>query len=444
MAHLMRMPEITANAIEAVLTEWLVSDGAAYQDREPLASIETDKAVVDVEAESPGTLLRTLVAPGTTVAVGAPIALIAEPGEQVDDVDTLLADLGAVEAVRFEEAADSNAAIEVASQPPTTIAMAVSKPMTPGADGDTTAPRAVNDERVFASPIARKLAREAGLDYRSLTGTGPNGRVRRRDVEAALAQPAQPVAPVAMARPPAADQAATSPAKPPKPDLAYVDVEHSRLRRAVAARLTESKQNVPHFYVRGSALVDELIKLRATVNARVTSRVSFNDFVIKAAAIAHTRHHEMNAIWTNDAVRRFERVDIAVAVASERGLLTPVVRGVDALSLSAVAGTMQELVARANAGQLRQEELEGGALSVSNLGMYSTEEFTAIINPPQSAILAVGAIREEAVVVAHKVKPRQVLRFVLSVDHRPIDGAMAAQWMKTFIGLIEDPIQIMV
>ena len=227
-------------------------------------------------------------------------------------------------------------------------------------------------------------------------------------------------------------------------DTEFVDVPNSRLRNAVAARLTESKQTAPHFYLRGSARVDRLLALRQEINAGAGPKVSVNDLVVKAVGRAHTLVPDLNVIWTGEAIRHFGQVDVSVAVATENGLVTPVVRGVDRLSLHQLVATTQDLIARAKDKRLQQSELEGGSISVTNLGMFGTEEFAAIINPPQAAIIAVGAARQEPVVVDGALAVASVMRVTLSVDHRPVDGATAAQWMKVFVELLENPAQILV
>ncbi|MFF5261782.1 dihydrolipoamide acetyltransferase family protein [Actinomadura viridis] len=424
MAHLLRMPGVTADATEAFLEAWEIAEGETFAAEDTLATIETDKAVVEIEAETAGTLLRTLAAPGMTIPVGQAIALIAEVGESVGDVDALISELTPTDTVEFEEA-------EVGYRPG----------------------QGVPSKRVFASPLARRLAKEAGLDFTTLTGTGPNGRIRRRDVDAALERRADRSSATAethfttsgaghafgqqqRADVPNPAQRRTS------NEAAYDLIEHTKLRRAVANRLTQSKQTIPHFYVRGSARVDRLVKLRAEINASSPVKVTFNDLVMKAAAAAHVLHPGMNVTWTEDSVRRYHRVDIAVAIAGNRGLVTPVLRGVESMTLTGIAAAVRDFVQRANDGKLRQDELEGGSFSVSNLGMYGTEEFSAIINPPHSAILSVGAVRDEVVAVQGKPKVRSMLRFVLSVDHRPVDGALAAAWMRTFIENLEHPLRI--
>jgi pyruvate dehydrogenase E2 component (dihydrolipoamide acetyltransferase) len=303
-----------------------------------------------------------------------------------------------------------------------------------GATGLAPAPPAVasgarsdGHGRVFASPLARRLARDAGLSLTGIVGTGPGGRIVRRDVQAAfVARPAPPASAAAVAG-----------------AGAFTDLPHTPMRRAIARRLTESKQTIPHFTVRATLRVDELLRLRAGL-ADVGTKVSVTDLLVKAAARAHTAVPRMNAIWTSEATRTFSAVDVSVAVATRTGLLTPVVRGVQGLPVAAVAHTVRDLVARARAGQLRQEELEGGALTITNLGMYGTEEFAAIINPPQSAILAVGAARPEPVVADGALAVATVVHVTLSADHRVVDGALAAEWMAALTESVEEPLRLLV
>jgi pyruvate dehydrogenase E2 component (dihydrolipoamide acetyltransferase) len=414
MARILRMPEVAANATEAVLLSWPVSEGGEFSVQDAIATVETEKAVVDIEAEAGGVLLKTLVSEGVSVEVGAPIALLGEPGERVHDLDSLLAELGVP---------------------------AVAAPVTIPARRDV--PNGVHPagSRVFASPLARRLAKEANLRLEQICGTGPGGRIVRRDVEVAAAgesesiqpkpAPGLPV-PVVSAGATAVSAATT-----------YLDVAHSRMRRAIAARLTESKQSIPHFYLRGTCNVDELLRLRQQLNAESPVRISVNDLMIKAAAKAQVLAADLNVVWTPDAIRRFSTVDISIAIATDGGLVTPVLRSVERLSISAVAAQVQDFVARAKNGKLKQDELEGGALSVTNLGMFGTEEFAAIINPPQAAILSVGAARQEPIVKNGELEVGRVMRVTLSVDHRAVDGAQAANWMKAFVSVIENPLQIL-
>ncbi len=419
MPEILRMPEVAAGATEAILSAWNVPVGQAYSAGDLLVTIETDKAVVDVEAETDGVLLRLLAEAGATVEVGSPIAVTGALGESADD--DAIAALGVVGSSVEPEASD-------AALPETPAAVHVAASATVGA-GD--------GERVFASPLARKIARDAGVDLSLLEGSGPGGRIRRRDVEAHLAgRPAAPAMPAVAAAP--------KPVLVPATDAEYVDEPNTRLRNAIAARLTESKTTAPHFYVRGSARVDRLLALRKEINDGGDVKVSVNDLVVKAVAKAHTLVPSLNVIWTGDAIRHFSRVDVAIAVATESGLVTPVVRGVDRLSLGELAATTADLAARAKDKRLQQSELEGGTISVSNLGMFGTEDFAAIINPPQASILAVGAARQEPVVVDGALAVGTVMHVTLSVDHRPVDGAAAAEWMRAFVGLLEAPTRILV
>lgn len=418
----MRMPGVAAGATEAILAAWNVEPGKPFAAGDVVVTVETDKAVVDVEAEADGVLLRVLADAGATVEVGGPIALLGVAGEQVDDVERVLAELGVEAADAQVSDAEVAAAPEEAAQAPVAEPAEASAPVPSGG-------------RVFASPLARKVAREAGVLLEELTGTGPDGRIRRRDVEAYLA-----------ARPAAAAPASSAPA-PARAvvtdDAEYWDEPNSRMRTAIAARLQESKQTAPHFYVKGSAKVDRLLEMRREINEGAAVKVSVNDLVVKAVAKAHTLVPGLNVVWTGDAVRHFARVDVAVAVATDNGLVTPVVRGVDRLSVTELAAATQDLVARAKDKRLQQSELEGGSVSVSNLGMFGTEEFSAILNPPQSSILAVGAARQEPVVVDGALAVATVLRMTLSVDHRPVDGATAARWMQVFTDLLEHPARIL-
>ena len=419
MASLLRMPAISADIAEAVLNEWPVAESSAFAAGDPIATVETDKAVVDVPAEADGVLVRTLVAPGKAVSVGTPMAVLAAPGEVIDDVDALVAQLV----------------------------------------GETAGRTVLG--RVFASPLARRLAREHGLRVEDIRGTGPGGRIVRDDVRRALTDrpTADAAAPADPDLAPAPDPAPARPATTPPaaavpgpvaaahsgggPAARYDVVPHSRTRRAIASRLADSARETPVFTIRGSARVDALLALRRQVNEATGVKISLNDLVVAAAARAHAAVPAMNVVWTADAVHQFHDVDVAIAVPTGKGLVTPVIRRVSELTVSTLARTSADLVARARAGRLRQDELEGGALTVTNLGVFGTEEFTAVINPPQAAILAVGAAREEAVVVDGQLGVATVLRVTLSVDHRPVDGALAAEWMAHFLGLLEAPVRIL-
>ncbi|HWM33815.1 MAG TPA: dihydrolipoamide acetyltransferase family protein [Pseudolysinimonas sp.] len=403
MATVVRMPAALAGVTEGAIQTWMAQPGDTVAAGQPLAEIETEKAVVEYESEVGGTLARVLVTPGENVAVGAPIAVILAAGEGEDAVDAALAEAGVaaapVAAPVVEAPQASPAADVVVASPPE----------------DTT--------RTFASPIVRRLARERGIALSSLTGTGPGGRIVRRDLDGAV-----PAA--------AASASAAAPA-------GSTSIALTGMRRAIARRLTESKTTVPHFYVTAHCRVDRLLDLRRQVNEVAARKVSVNDFVLKAVAGALGDVPAANAIWGGDHIERFSGVDLAVAVAVEGGLLTPVVRGVDRRSLVEVAATVSELAERARAGQLKQDELEGGAFSVSNLGMYGVDEFSAILNPPQSGILAVAAAKQQPVVDDGMLGVGTVMTVTLSADHRVIDGAVAAEWMAAFVKRIENPASVL-
>jgi pyruvate dehydrogenase E2 component (dihydrolipoamide acetyltransferase) len=432
MATLLRMPEVAANATEAVLQDWALGERSAFDEGDVIATVETEKAVVDVEAEASGVLLKTLVGAGAEVEVGAPIAVLGRPGEQVDDLEGLLADLGVVAGAPVvaperrmvpddpEGGTANTTAPEVpaASAAPEGAAAPASQVIAAMSDGSSAG------RRVFASPLARRLAAEAGLVLEEIEGSGPRGRILRRDVDRAAAE---------------GSRAPRDPSATP----AYTDLPHSRMRRAIAARLSRSTQETPHFYVRATVRVDRLLKLRRRLESASGEKVSVNDLVVKAVARALVLVPEANVIWTADALRRFSGVDVSVAVATDTGLVTPVLREVDRMPLSVLAATVRDSVERARAGQLRQGELEGGSISVTNLGMYGVEEFAAIINPPQSAIVAVGAAREAVVVRRGKPATATVMTLTMSVDHRAIDGALAARLLKALTSVLEEPVQLL-
>jgi pyruvate dehydrogenase E2 component (dihydrolipoamide acetyltransferase) len=459
------MPEVAANTTEAVLLSWPIAENRPFSRRDTIATVETAKAVVDVEAEADGVILRTLVAEGTEVAVGEPIALIAHAGEQVPDLDAALVALG------HTPDAKGLLALEVPEADP--------MPTVPVTAGETTSATTVNGAevtgadvtggnaygRLFSSPLARRLAREADVPVSTLIGTGPHQRIVRRDVEDAIRQRRADEAGGArlsgqqMTQAPAgrhtladseaggaAPAGAAAPAGPTAPTgevAPFVDVPHSRQRRLIAARLTASKQTTPHFYLRGTARVDALLALRGDVNDGAAVRISVNDLVIAAVARAHMLVPALNVTWSDDAIRQFSSVDVAVAVSTGSGLVTPVLREVQARTVTDIAGAVRDYVVRAQSGQLRQRDLEGGSITVTNLGMYGVEEFAAIINPPQASILAVGVAREEPHVRKGKVRIATMMHLTLSVDHRAVDGAQAAQWMSGLLALLEHPARIL-
>ncbi len=445
MATLLRIPEVAAGATEVILSEWLVEQGAAVAAGAPIVVVETEKAIVEIEAEGAGTVLRRFCDPGETVEVGSIFAVLGEDGEGDDEVDALLAEVGlaapvpAADAALVEESyeAPTDAEPEPRTAPAPGGADAESRPaQVAGVDSEP------GRSRIFAAPVARRILAEAGIALDGVAGSGPRGRIMKKDADAAVRAASEKPAPVAPVAAPAPEAAPTPGAPAPAAGSGWTDEPHSRLRRLVATRLTQSKQTVPHFYLRRTVRVDELLALRAQLNAVSPHRISVNDLVVRAVGVASRTVPEANVIWTDDALRHFDTVDVGVAVASERGLMTPVVRGVEGLTPAAIAARIRELVEQAGNGTLRQSDLEGGTISVTNLGMFGIEEFDAIINPPQSAILAVGTAAPHPVAVDGRVEVATTMQLVLSVDHRAIDGALGARWMAALAECLEEPFRL--
>ena len=419
MASVIRMPEVLAGATEAVLAKWMISEGQDVAVGDVLAEIETEKANVDYQAEEQGMLARVLIQPGQSVEVGTPIAVFSAAGETADDVDAALAAAGGsvTPAESAPEAVSAPAPSAVATEAPA-----------------VTAP---TSGRINVSPLVRKRAREAGIDISRVTGTGPGGRIVKKDLEAFLATggATEAVTEVPLQR--------TSTPFDVTGEAGYTDRPHTGMRRAIARRLTESKTTVPHFYVTADCRVDKLLQARAEMNEATGVKISVNDWVMKAVAMALIEVPDANVIWTDDALRYFDRADIAVAVSVEGGLLTPVIRSVESMSLTQINAEVSRLATMAREGKISQAEIEGGSFSVSNLGMYGTDSFQAILNPPQSGILAVGAAREAVLVKDGGLIAGTVMTVNLSADHRAVDGALAAQWMKAFRHFIENPLALL-
>ncbi|NDH18816.1 MAG: 2-oxo acid dehydrogenase subunit E2 [Actinobacteria bacterium] len=437
MPRLLRMPGISADAEEVVFLEWCSTVGSTVAAGAAIATVETEKANVDIEAEEEAVLWRTLIEPGDAVAVGAPIAVLAGVGEDVSDEGSVLDALGlaTTSAAAVEHHVADHDKVEegdATTEPTATPTPAEANAPSPAADIRVDTPQ-VNG-RLFASPLARKLARDNNIALDSVVGTGPGGRIVRRDID--LVRDGRAVH--------GASQPSDSQPREARGNQAvrgadFVDIPHSGMRRAIARALTASKQNVPHFYLESTCRVESLLEMRETINNDSPVRISINDFVLKAVGKALMDVPEMNVVWTDDAVRRFSAADVSVAVGGDHGLVTPVLRGVDSMSLSQISGHVRDFVDRAGSGQLKQGELEGGSFSVSNLGMYGVERFAAIINPPQAGILAVGAVREEPVVTNGSLGVGSVLTVTLSADHRGVDGVVAATWLKRFTALMENP-----
>jgi len=428
MATVIRMPAVLASATEAAIQAWSVTEGQAVEVGDPLADIETEKAVVEYAAEVAGTVGKLIAQPGDNLAVGEPIAIVLSAGEGEDAIASALAAAGVADVPPASASREPDAPATVT--PPTESQVAASPSEEPSG-------------RIFASPIVRRLAREGGLELSALVGTGPGGRIVRRDLEGA------PVA--ADGRRPAGMTPSAAPERPAASGTTasgmtgtgHTDLPLTGMRRAIARRLTESKTTVPHFYLTAHIRVDRLLALRSEVNAAAARKVSVNDFVIKAVAGALQDVPAANSIWGGDHIRRFDGVDLAIAVAVDGGLLTPVLRSVQTMSLTEVGAQVSELADRARAGKIRQEELEGGSFSISNLGMYGVDEFSAILNPPQAGILAVGAAKQQPVIVDGELAVGTVMTVTLSADHRVIDGAVAAEWMAAFVRRVENPVSVL-
>ncbi|MGB3391946.1 MAG: dihydrolipoamide acetyltransferase family protein [Stenotrophomonas sp.] len=402
MAMLLRMPEVAASATSAILLAWNKRVGDSVAAGEVVAEIESDKAVVEYAAEADGTLGHVFLDAGQEADVGAPMAVLLAPGETMAEAAHLLASVTA------------STTTDVASP----LAESAPQPA-PVAVVETAA------KRILASPLARRLARERGIDLDTCTGSGPGGRIVKRDLDAVRQVSAVSSAPYAAA------------------ESAFREIPHSGMRRTIARRLSESKASIPHFYLSVDCRVDRLLALRAEFNATRPRRVSINDFIVRAAALALSEVPEANVAWTDAAMRQFTHADISIAVATDDGLITPIVRRADTKSVSEISADIAELAEKARTGKLQPGEYQGGSFSISNLGMYGVDEFSAIVNPPQAAILAVGAVQSKPVVEDGALVVGSVLRCTLSVDHRAIDGALAGRWLAALRRAIESPLSLL-
>ncbi|MDM7931165.1 pyruvate dehydrogenase complex dihydrolipoamide acetyltransferase [Tabrizicola sp.] len=434
MAVQILMPALSPTMEEGTLAKWLVKEGDAVKSGMILAEIETDKATMEFEAVDEGIMGKILIAEGTSgVKVNTPIAVLVEEGESVSD------------------AAPAPAAVvgaPVSTAVPVAAATAAPAPAAPASGG----------ARVFASPLARRIAAEKGLDLTKVSGSGPHGRIVRADVEGAA-----PLAAAPASAPAAAPAAAPAPAKPAAAamptgmaaetvlkmyaDRQFEEVPLDGMRRTIAARLTEAKQTIPHFYLRREVRLDALMAFRETLNKQLEGRgvkLSVNDFIIKACAMALQTVPDANAVWAGDRMLRLKPSDVAVAVAVEGGLFTPVLRDADKKSLSALSAEMKDLAGRAKTKKLAPHEYQGGSFAISNLGMMGVENFDAVINPPHGSILAIGAgVRKPVVLADGTVGVATVMSMTLSVDHRVIDGALGAAFLKAVIEGLENPVAML-
>ena len=437
MATQILMPALSPTMTEGKLAKWLVAEGDTVQSGDLLAEIETDKATMELEAVDEGVVGKLIAAEGTdAIAVNSPIAVILDEGEDASAAEGL-----------STPTAPPPAAAAPAPEAPIQAPAAAPQPVAP-----VVAAPANGGGRVFASPLARRLAADGGIDVAAISGSGPHGRIVKRDVEAAIAGGVPAAAPAAVTpaasvpAPAAIPAAANVPA--PITGQNFTEIPHTSMRKVIAARLLESKQTIPHFYLTIDCTLDRLLDLRKDLNGRSPEgegayKISVNDFVIRAVALAMRKHPDVNASWGPDAMRVYDSVDVSVAVAIDGGLITPIVKRADQKGLSEIANEMKDLAGRARDGKLAPEEYQGGGFSISNLGMYGIKEFSAIINPPQSAILAVGAGTQQPVVKDGALAVATVMGCTLSCDHRVVDGALGAEFLNTFKGLIEDPLTMM-
>ena len=424
------MPALSPTMEEGTLAKWLVKEGDEVSSGDLLAEIETDKATMEFEAVDDGVIGKLLVAEGSEgVKVNTPIAVLLEEGESAEDIGRPAAAAPAAEAAPAPAKAEAPAAAPAAPAP--------------------AAPETAGGERVFASPLARRIAAEKGIDLSRVQGSGPRGRIVKADLEGVSAAPKPAAAPAAAL--------AAAPAAPAGPsaeavlkmyqDREFEEVALDGMRKTIAARLTEAKQSIPHFYLRRDIRLDALLAFRGQINKQLEARgvkLSVNDFIIKACALALQQVPEANAVWAGDRMLKLKPSDVAVAVAIEGGLFTPVLRDAEAKTLSALSTEMKDLAARARDRKLAPHEYQGGSFAISNLGMFGIDSFDAVINPPHGAILAVGAGVKKPVVDAEgQVSVATVMSVTLSVDHRVIDGALGAQLLQAIVENLENPMAML-
>ena len=448
------MPALSPTMTEGTLAKWHVKEGDEVTSGDVIAEIETDKATMEVEAVEEGKVGKIVVGEGTeAVAVNAVIAILLEEGESAGDIDVAAAQAKAPAA----PGGSANGSEAPAPSPAPAASPAAPSPAAPAAAA-APAPAAGADGRVFASPLARRMAQQAGIDLAQLRGSGPHGRIVKSDIEAALQGGAPAAAQTAApaAAPTAAAPAAASAMPQGTPGKAFADAYGipyrqeplSGMRKVIAQRLTESKQTVPHFYLTIDCELDALLKVRKDLNARAPEgeggyKLSVNDFVIRAAALALRQVPEANAAFDPSGLVFFEQADISVAVATPAGLITPIVKAADGKGLAQISTEMKTLAGKARDGKLKPEEYQGGTFSISNLGMFGVKQFEAVINPPQGCILAVGAGEQRPVVKDGALSVATVMSCTLSVDHRVVDGAVGAQFLAAFKKLIEDPLTML-
>ncbi|MBU74714.1 MAG: pyruvate dehydrogenase complex dihydrolipoamide acetyltransferase [Rhodospirillaceae bacterium] len=428
------MPALSPTMESGTLSKWTIAVGDPVRSGDVIAEIETDKATMEVEAVDDGVLASILVADGSDgVAVGTVIARLAEDGEAVEEFASAAVPPPApVSPTPVSDVAEASAAsktVEVSADPVPAVAAPVQTSDVVAVAAPKAPATSVDGSRIFVSPLARRIAAERGIDLARLSGSGPHGRILRRDVEEQAASPAPVMA--ALASAPVAGASSLEP--------------NSQMRRIIAQRLQESKANAPHFYLTVDCEIDNLLAARRMMNDKAADgvKISINDLVIRAAAMALMAVPKANASWEGDHTRLFHHADIAMAVAVDGGLVTPVVWAAEQKGLAALSEITRDLASRARDGQLAPKEFSGGSFTISNLGMYGIREFAAVINPPHGAILAVGAGEERPVVRDGQLAVATVMTVTLSADHRVVDGAVGAEWLQAFKGYIEQPVTML-
>ncbi len=437
------MPALSPTMTEGTLAKWFGKEGDSITSGDIIAEIETDKATMEIEAVDEGTVGKLMVGEGVEgVPVNQVIAVLLEEGEDATAID------GGAMANAPPPAEPAAASVETASVETASVETAPAKaaPSAPPAP-----PAAADGKRIFASPLARRMADQAGVELTAIQGSGPQGRIVKRDIEAALAggMPAAAAMPAAVPVPPRATTA--GPSAKVMADLLGMDYRQeplSNMRKTIAPRLSEAKQTVPHFYLTMDCEIDALLETRKQLNAHSVEgegayKLSVHDFVIRAAALALKQVPAANASWDDSGILYYAHADVSVAVATPAGLITPIVRAAEAKGLAEISGEMRDLAARAREGKLAPEDYQGGSFSLSNLGMYGVKDFAAIINPPQGCILAVGAGEARPVVKEGALAVATVMSCTLSVDHRVVDGAVGAEFLAAFKKMIEDPITML-
>jgi pyruvate dehydrogenase E2 component (dihydrolipoamide acetyltransferase) len=425
MAIEIKMPALSPTMTTGTLAKWLVGEGDRVNSGDVIAEIETDKATMEVESVDDGVMAKIFVDAGTeNVAVGAVIAVLAEDGETASDV----AKAGLQEPSSPVPVTSVAAEAKERAEPaPVTAAPVKAVPASKCKSSDK--------PRIFASPLARRIAADRNIALEGITGSGPYGRILRRDVESAATAPiAQTTAALAGATPAGATQQGDS----------YL-VANSQMRKAIASRLQDSKQQAPHFYLTVDCVIDNLLEARKSLNAKAAEgiKISVNDMIIRAAAMALIAVPEANASWEGENTRLFRHADIAMAVAIDGGLITPIVWAAEQKGLAALSQVTTDLAARARDGKLAANEYTGGSFTISNLGMFGVREFAAVINPPHGGILAVGAGEQRPIVIDGNLAVATVMSVTLSADHRAVDGAVGARWLQAFKGFVENPVTML-